>query len=115
MRYTGFLKSRLPTPQFLSLVKPVPGAPPQAAMANLADIPRQPREDGSVAPAPDENQTMCQNRQKSRDPLFAKRWFSDDVILASVSWYLRFKLSYRDLAQIMAQMGVTGSVANSRC
>jgi transposase-like protein len=39
--------------------------------------------------------------------LFAKRWFSDDVILVSVSWYLRFKLSYRDLAQIMGQMGVT--------
>jgi transposase-like protein len=39
--------------------------------------------------------------------LFAKRWFSDDVILVSVTWYLRFKLSYRDLAQIMGQLGVS--------
>ena len=50
---------------------------------------------------------MRRYRHRSRNPLFAKRWFSDDVILVSVSWYLRFKLSYRDLAQIMGQMGVT--------
>ena len=28
------------------------------------------------------------------------------MILVSVGWYLRFKLSYRDLAQILGQMGV---------
>ena len=50
---------------------------------------------------------MARNRYSTRNPVFAKRWFSDDVILVSVSWYLRFKLSYRDLAQIMRQMGVT--------
>src|ERR1700751_5671396 len=46
------------------------------------------------------------HRRMVRNPLFAKRWFSDDVILVSVSWYLWFKLSYRDLAPIMGQMGV---------
>src|ERR1700759_1125075 len=50
---------------------------------------------------------MRRNRHRSRNPLFAKRWFSDDVILVSVTWYLRFKLSYRDLAQIMGQLGVS--------
>ena len=50
---------------------------------------------------------MRRNRHRSRNPLFAKRWFSDDVILVSVTWYLRFKLSYRDLAQTMGQRGVT--------
>jgi transposase-like protein len=50
---------------------------------------------------------MRRNHHRSRNPLFAMRWFCDDVMLVSVSWYLRFKLSYRDLAQIMGQMGVT--------
>jgi transposase-like protein len=33
-----------------------------------------------------------------RNPLFARRWFSDDVIVIGVRWYLRFRLSYRDVA-----------------
>jgi hypothetical protein len=49
---------------------------------------------------------MLLNRVRDRNLLFAKRWFSDDVILVSVGWYLRSKLSYRDLAQIPGQMGV---------
>jgi len=39
--------------------------------------------------------------------LFRKRWFADDTIIQSVSWYLRFKLSYRDLALMMGQLGVS--------
>lgn len=46
-------------------------------------------------------------RKRTRNPLFLKRWFSDDVIILSVRWYLRFKLSYRDLAQIMSELGVS--------
>ena len=49
---------------------------------------------------------MRRNRQRSRNALFPRRWFPDDIILVSVTWYLRLKLSYRDLAQIMGQMGV---------
>ena len=41
-----------------------------------------------------------------RNPLFAKRWFSEDVIVMCVRWYLRFRLSYRDLASIAAECGV---------
>ena len=48
----------------------------------------------------------CRSR-KTRNPLFAKRWFSDDIIILSVRWYLRFKLSYRDLAQLLGELGVS--------
>jgi len=44
--------------------------------------------------------------RRVRNPLFAKRWFADDTIIRCVNWYLRFKLSYRDLAQIMGELGV---------
>ena len=49
---------------------------------------------------------MLRRRRKARNLLFAKRWFSDDVIIRCVSWYLRFKLSYRDPAQIMGELGI---------
>src|SRR4051794_18705871 len=45
-------------------------------------------------------------RRKRRNSVFAKRWFADDVIILCVRWYLRFKLSYRDLAPIMGELGV---------
>src|SRR5215813_4434667 len=44
-------------------------------------------------------------RQHGRKPLFAKRWFPDDVIVTCVRWYLRFRLSYPDLASIAAELG----------
>ena len=45
-------------------------------------------------------------RGAGRNPLFAKRWFADEVIILCVRWYLRFRLSYRDLASIVAEMGI---------
>ena len=47
---------------------------------------------------------MC--RQTSRNPLFRGRRFDDDVIIFCVRWYLRFKLSYRDMAEIAGELGV---------
>ena len=47
---------------------------------------------------------MC--RQTFRNPLFRRRRFSDDVIIFCVRWYLRFKLSYRDMAEIACELGV---------
>src|SRR5262249_29976320 len=44
-------------------------------------------------------------RRQGRNPLFAKRWFPDQVIVTCVRWYLRFRLSYRDLAAIAAELG----------
>lgn len=52
------------------------------------------------------NDDMARRYRKARNPLFRKRWFSDDVIVLSVSWYLRFKLSYRDLALMLNQVGI---------
>src|SRR5262245_17487018 len=48
---------------------------------------------------------MAQNRS-ARYPLFRQRWFADEVILTCVRWYLRFKLSYRDLAELARELGV---------
>jgi transposase-like protein len=39
-------------------------------------------------------------------PLFRQRWFADDIIITCVRWYLRFKLSYRDLAELVRELGV---------
>lgn len=57
------------------------------------------RRSGSVAPWGATIKDMAHRHRKRRNPLFRKRWFSDNVIVQSVTWYLRFKLSYRDLAQ----------------
>src|SRR4051794_11848398 len=50
---------------------------------------------------------MTPRRRKARNPLFRKRWFADDTIVQCVNWYLRFKLSYRDLALMMGQLGIS--------
>ncbi len=39
---------------------------------------------------------------KSMDELFAGRHFDHDVIILCARWYLRFKLSLRDLVAMMA-------------
>jgi transposase-like protein len=44
-------------------------------------------------------------RGQGRNPLFAKRWFSDEMIVTCVRCYLRFRLSYRDVASI-AELGI---------
>jgi len=43
---------------------------------------------------------------KSIEDLFAVRHFDREVILLCVRWYLRYKLSLRDLVQIMAERGL---------
>jgi transposase-like protein len=45
-------------------------------------------------------------RKTGRNPLFAGRWFEDEVILLCPRWYSRFKLSYRDLVQILSERGL---------
>ena len=55
-------------------------------------------------------------KQAGVDELFEGRHFDREVIILCVRWYLRFKLSLRDLAEMMAERGLslahTGSVAN---
>jgi hypothetical protein len=43
---------------------------------------------------------------QGRNPVFAIRWFPDEVIVTCVRWYLKFRLSYRDLACLAAELGV---------
>ena len=49
-------------------------------------------------------------RRPPRNPLFSRRRFEDNVIIRCVRWYLRFKLSYRDLAEIAWELGVSVAV-----
>jgi transposase-like protein len=42
---------------------------------------------------------------KEIDELFEGRHFDREVIILCVRWYLRFKLSSRDLVEMMAERG----------
>ncbi|WP_430215197.1 IS6 family transposase [Paraburkholderia tuberum] len=44
---------------------------------------------------------------KSLNELFAGRHFDRDVIILCVRWYLRYKLSLRDLVEMMAERGLS--------
>jgi transposase-like protein len=41
-----------------------------------------------------------------RDAIYLKRHFDAEIIVLSVCWYMTYKLSYRDLAAMMAERGV---------
>jgi transposase-like protein len=43
----------------------------------------------------------------SAQELFKGRRFDQEIIVLCVRWYLTFKLSSRDLVQMMAERGVT--------
>ena len=45
-------------------------------------------------------------RLQSMDELFEGRHFEREVIVLCVRWYLRFKLSLRDLVEMMAERGL---------
>ena len=44
----------------------------------------------------------------SLDELFEGRHFDREIIVLCVRWYLRFKLSFRDLVEMMAERGLYG-------
>src|ERR1700692_1522479 len=41
------------------------------------------------------------------DELFKGRHFEREIIILCVRWYLRFKLSFRDLVEMMAERGLS--------
>ena len=45
-------------------------------------------------------------RHRRRDPIFRYRHYEDDFILLCVRWYVTYRLSLRDLAEIMAERGL---------
>src|SRR5215475_3053718 len=44
---------------------------------------------------------------QNRPALFLGRHFEDGIIILCVRWYLRYSLSYRDLAEMMAERGLS--------
>lgn len=45
-------------------------------------------------------------KAQSMDDLFKGRHFEREIIVLCVRWYLRFKLSLRDLVEMMAERGL---------
>jgi transposase-like protein len=43
----------------------------------------------------------------ARDPIYRRRRFRPEIIELCVRWYLTYRLSYRDLVEMMAEQGVT--------
>jgi transposase-like protein len=41
------------------------------------------------------------------DELFKGRHFEREIIVLCVRWYLRYKLSFRDLVEMMAERGLS--------
>ena len=44
---------------------------------------------------------------KPRDPIYRGRRFTPETIEQCVRWYITYRLSYRDLAAMMAEQGVS--------
>ena len=42
----------------------------------------------------------------ARDPMYRKRAFDADIIQLCVRWYISYRLSYRDLVEMMAERGI---------
>ena len=45
-------------------------------------------------------------RAIARDPIYRRRRFESEVIESCVRWYLTYRLSYRDLVEMMAERGI---------
>ena len=39
----------------------------------------------------------------ARDPIYRKRLFDADIIVLCVRWYISYRLTYRDLVEILAE------------
>jgi transposase-like protein len=42
----------------------------------------------------------------SRDPIYRRRRFEGEIIQLCVRWYVTYRLSYRDMAAMMAERGI---------
>jgi hypothetical protein len=54
-------------------------------------------------------------KMPSLEKLFKGRHFERDIIILCVRWYLRYKLSYRDLVEIMAERGLAVAHTTLSC
>jgi transposase-like protein len=46
-------------------------------------------------------------RPIARDPIYRRRRYQSEIIELCVRWYLTYRLSYRDLVEMMAERGIT--------
>ena len=46
------------------------------------------------------------SNRPSKTDLFKGRHFEEEIVILCVRWYLRYKLSYRDLVEMMAERGL---------
>jgi len=53
-------------------------------------------------------------RRRSLEEMFAGRHFDREVIILCVRWYLRYKLSFRDLVEMMAERRLCGFASSCR-
>ena len=44
-----------------------------------------------------------------RDPIYSRRRFDAEIIELCVRWYITYRLSYRDLAAMMAELGAAAA------
>ena len=44
-------------------------------------------------------------KPQSRDAIYLKGQFESEIIVWCVRWYITYKLSYRDLVEMMAERG----------
>jgi transposase-like protein len=44
-------------------------------------------------------------KASARDPIYRRRRFESETIELCVCWYLTYRLSYRDLVEMMAERG----------
>jgi transposase-like protein len=47
------------------------------------------------------------NKRKGLEQVFDGRHFDREIIILCVRWYLRYKLSLRDLVEMMAERGLS--------
>ena len=45
-------------------------------------------------------------RHRHRDPIFRYRRYQDDIVVLCVRWYISYRLSLRDLVEMMAERGL---------
>src|SRR6187551_3062526 len=45
----------------------------------------------------------------ARDPIYRRRRFQAEIVELCVRWYITYRLSYRDLAAMMAERGISVS------
>jgi transposase-like protein len=50
----------------------------------------------------------------ARDPIYRRRPFDADIIELCMRWYVTYRLSYRDLVEMMAERGIEFARGSSR-